>query len=115
MCQPYSRDTEDCLKQLLCCISKAYFGVQAEHDAFEVDEEDKLDNLLETMQNAAKVREELQQLVHHYKHAVPFLQPGRIVKLKSHISGNFPIQFWKRCLSLFEKACATLMTRCWTC
>lgn len=43
---------------------------------------------LETMQNAALVRNELQSLVHAYKRAVPFLQPGRLVQLNSKIEGK---------------------------
>ena len=62
--------------------------MQAEHDAFEIEDEEQLEDYLDAMQNAADVRRELQQLVHHYKRAVPFLQPGRILQLKSHIPGT---------------------------
>ena len=62
--------------------------MQAEHAAFAIEDEELLEDYLQTMQNAAEVRKELQEKVHHYKQAVPFLQPGRIVKLKSHIPGE---------------------------
>lgn len=62
--------------------------MQAELDAFGIENEAELKDYLLTMHNAAEVRQELQQLVNHYKHAVPFLQPGRIVKLKSHIASR---------------------------
>lgn len=62
--------------------------MQVEHESFKIEEEGGLEDFFSTMQNAAEVRQEMQQLVHHYKHAVPFLQPGRIVNLKSHISGR---------------------------
>lgn len=62
--------------------------MQAEHAAFAIKDEELVEDYLQTMQSAAAVRKELQQQVHHYKHAVPFLQPGRIVKLKSHIPGR---------------------------
>jgi len=73
-------------KSLISCDS----FLQAEHDACVIEDEEALADFLETMQNAAKVRLEVQEQTHHYKHAVPFLQPGRIVQLKSHIAGAYP-------------------------
>lgn len=53
-----------------------------------IAEEEEVRDHLDTMQHAAQVRQELQALVQDYRRSVPFLQPGRIVKLLSHIDGE---------------------------
>ena len=45
---------------------------------------------LDLMQSAADVSCDLQRLVQDYRRAVPFLQPGRLVQLLTHIPGGSP-------------------------
>lgn len=53
-----------------------------------IDDEEALTEYLDTMRHAADVRQELRALIQDYRKAVPFLQPGRIVRLMSHIDGD---------------------------
>lgn len=61
--------------------------MKAKYNAWEIQHESELRDYFGMMQNAAAVRTELQMLVNSYKRAVPFLQPGRLVQLRSKIEG----------------------------
>ena len=76
--------------------------LQEKYDAWNIQHESELREYLGTMQNAADVRTELQALVNSYKRAVPFLQPGRLVQLKSKIDGTPPPRAGALILSLFQ-------------
>ena len=68
----------------------AGWSLQGQHDAIAVEEEDRVQDYLDLMQSAADVGCDLQRLVQDYRRAVPFLQPGRLVQLLSHIPGGPP-------------------------
>lgn len=70
---------------------------QAKHDAITVEDEAHVSDYLETLCNAAEVRREMQAAVQDYKNAVPFLQPGRLVRVLSHVPGPPPFQTHEVC------------------
>ncbi|GAB4818279.1 hypothetical protein N2152v2_005325 [Parachlorella kessleri] len=55
--------------------------LEAERDGISIDEEERVGEYLALTQQLAKVRREMRRIVCAPKHALPFLQPGRLVRV----------------------------------
>ncbi len=72
------------------CFSNSFFDpqhhplrppLQAERDAIKVEDEKRVGEYLALAQQLRKLRKDLTSLVHAPKHALPFLQQGRLVRV----------------------------------
>lgn len=54
---------------------------QAERDAIEIEDEGRVEEYLALTQQLARLRREMRRVVCAPKHALPFLQPGRLVRV----------------------------------
>jgi hypothetical protein len=56
-------------------------GMQAERDAVQIEDEERVAEYLALSQQLGKLRRELRRVVCAPQHALPFLQPGRLVRV----------------------------------
>ena len=52
-----------------------------------IDEEEAVEEYLDTMEHAAAMRAQIRAILHTPRNALPFLQPGRLVKLLRNVPG----------------------------
>lgn len=50
-------------------------------DAIVIDEEDKVTEYLALQQQRTRLQRDLSAIVSNYKHSLPFMQPGRLVRI----------------------------------
>lgn len=62
--------------------------VQADCDAVQVEEEERVGSYLELQQQLGQARRDMRAVVNQPRYILPFLQPGRLVSIAASASGS---------------------------
>lgn len=85
------------------------------YNRIEIPNEDSVVTYYKIRQQLAKLAKEIEEYVHKPKYCLPFLQPGRLVKVPSDLSSLCPCDFYLAFTGLNERPfyfCLSVVLSC---
>ena len=70
-------------------LEKKLKELEDERDAFKIDDEETVASLYELRKQLDEYADDVRDVIHHPDYCLPFLQPGRLVKVSKHEGNDF--------------------------